>query len=211
MTLIMLHGMGQNASGWNETVSYLPSEISAVCPELNDFFTGGECTYSRLYGQFCEYLESFHEPVNLCGLSLGAVLALNYAADRPERVGSLILIAPQYRMPKTLLKLQNIIFKFMPDRSFKSIGFSRADFLTLTNSMADIDMTAKLPNISCPALILCGEKDGANKKAAEELAKLIPNGDFAEIKKSDHEVNRDDPKELARVISDRCRKIYGRD
>lgn len=202
MTLIMLHGMGQNASSWNETVTFLPSEISVVCPELSDFFIKGECTYSRLYSQFCDYLESFPEPVDLCGLSLGAVLALNYAADRPDRVGSLILIAPQYRMPKTLLKLQNFIFKLMPDRSFKSLGFSRADFITLTNSMADIDMSGKLPNISCPALILCGEKDEANKKAAAELAKLIPNGDFSEIKKSDHEVNRDNPKELARVISE---------
>lgn len=202
MTLIMLHGMGQNASSWNETVSYLTSEISAVCPELSDFFIKGECTYSRLYGQFCEYLESFPEPVSLCGLSLGAVLALNYAADRPERVNSLILIAPQYRMPKTLLKLQNIIFRLMPDRSVKSIGFSKADFITLTNSMADIDLSGKLSNISCPAIILCGEKDRANKKAAAELAKLIPNGDFAEIKKSDHEVNRDNPAEVARVILD---------
>lgn len=40
MTLIMLHGMGQNASSRNETVSFLPSEISAVCPELSEFFTG---------------------------------------------------------------------------------------------------------------------------------------------------------------------------
>lgn len=68
-------------------------------------------------------------------------------------------------------------------------------------------MSGKLPNISCSALILCGEKDGANKKAAAELAKLIPNGDYAEIKKSDHEVNRDNPKELARVISEWSGKI----
>lgn len=207
MTLIMLHGMGQDASSWNETVTFLPSEISAVCPELSDFFIKGECTYSRLYSKFCDYLEGFPEPVDLCGLSLGAVLALNYAADHPDRVGSLILIAPQYRMPKTLLKLQNFIFKLMPDRSFKSIGFSRSDFITLTNSMADIDMSGKITNITRPALILCGEKDKANKKAAAELAKLIPNGDYAEIKKSDHEVNRDNPKELARVISEWSGKI----
>ena len=34
--------------------------------------------------------------LNLCGLSLGAVLALNYAIDFPKKVNSLILIAPQY-------------------------------------------------------------------------------------------------------------------
>lgn len=202
MTLIMLHGMGQNASSWNETVSFLPSEMSPICPELSEFFIKGECTYNRLYSQFCDYLESFPKPVYLCGLSLGAVLALNYGADRPDRVRSLILIAPQYRMPKTLLKLQNIVFKLMPDRSFKSIGFSKSNFITLTNSMADIDMSGKLSNIYCPALILCGEKDKANKKAAKELAKLLPNGEFAEVERSDHEVNRDNPVRLAGVIAE---------
>ena len=43
----------------------------------------------------------------------GAVLALNYAIDFPQKAGSLVLIAPQYDMPKFLLKVQNVLFKFM--------------------------------------------------------------------------------------------------
>ena len=69
-------------------------------------------------------------------------------------------------------------------------------------------MSGKLSNISCPALILCGEKDKANKKAAKELAKLLPNGEFAEVERSDHEVNRDNPVRLAGVIAEWSGKIY---
>lgn len=115
MKYIFLHGMGQNASSWDETISFLPNTTEIVCPELSDFFSEGNCYYSKMYTAFCDYCNNFSEPLNLCGLSLGAVLALNYAIDYPQRVKSLILIAPQYDMPKFLLKVQNVLFKFMPE------------------------------------------------------------------------------------------------
>ena len=57
-----------------------------------------------MYAAFCDYCGDFSQSLNLCGLSLGAVLALNYAIDFPQRVNSLILIAPQYDMPKFLIE-----------------------------------------------------------------------------------------------------------
>ncbi|MGO4928740.1 alpha/beta fold hydrolase [Fundicoccus sp. Sow4_F4] len=48
------------------------------------------------------------------GISLGGTLALNYAVDFPEAVDSLTLINTQFKMPKVLLSLQNIFFKFIP-------------------------------------------------------------------------------------------------
>ena len=164
MKYILLHGMGQNASSWDKTISFLSNDIETVCPELSDFFTEGDCYYSKMYTAFCEYCNHFSMPINLCGLSLGAVLALHYAIDFPQRVKSLILIAPQYDMPKFLLKVQNVLFKFMPESQFKDIGLTKKDFITLTNSLADMDFTSGLEKISCPVLVLCGEKDNVNKK-----------------------------------------------
>ena len=63
-----------------------------------------------------------------------------YAIDFPQRVKSLILIAPQYDMPKFLLKVQNVLFKFMPESQFKDIGLTKRDFIMLTNSMVDMDL-----------------------------------------------------------------------
>lgn len=117
-----------------------------------------------MYSSFCEYCNNFSEPLNLCGLSLDAVLALNYAIDFPQRVKSLILIAPQYDMPKFLLKVQNVLFKFMPESQFKDIGLTKKDFITLTNSMANMNFTSGLENVSCPVLVFCGEKDNVIKK-----------------------------------------------
>lgn len=202
MKYILLHGMGQNASSWDKTISSLSNTTETVCPELSDFFTKGNCYYSKMYSSFCEYCNNFSEPLNLCGLSLGAVLALNYAIDFPQRVQSLILIAPQYDMPKFLLKVQNVLFRFMPESQFKDIGLTKKDFITLTNSMADMDFTSGLKNVSCPVLVLCGEKDNVNKKVAIKIAEKLSKAKFDTIANSGHEVNIDNPKGLAKAIEE---------
>ncbi|MDB8010358.1 alpha/beta fold hydrolase [Agathobacter rectalis] len=202
MKYILLHGMGQNASSWNETISFLPNTSEIVCPELSDFFSEGNCYYSKMYTAFCDYCNNFSEPLNLCGLSLGAVLALNYAIDYPRRVKSLILIAPQYDMPKFLLKVQNVLFKFMPESQFKDIGLTKKDFITLTNSMADMDFTSGLEKVSCPVLVLCGEKDNVNKKAAVKVAEKLSKAKFSTIENSGHEVNIDNPNGLAKAMKE---------
>ena len=200
MKYILLHGMGQNASSWDKTTSYLPDTVETVCPELSNFFSEGNCNYNQTYSSFCSYCNSFSEPLNLCGLSLGAVLALNYAIDFPDKVSSLILIAPQYNMPKFLLKVQNMLFKFMPESKFKDIGLKKKDFITLTNSMMDIDFTNSLNNVNCPVVIICGEKDNVNKKAAIKLARELPNAKLSTIANSGHEVNVDNPQGLANAM-----------
>lgn len=200
MKYILLHGMGQSASSWDKTISYLPDTAETVCPELSDFFSEGNCNYSKMYSSFCGYCNRFSEPLNLCGLSLGAVLALNYAIDFPQRLSSLILIAPQYDMPKILLKVQNVLFKFMPESQFKDIGLKKKDFITLTNSMADMDFTSSLDKVNCPVLVICGEKDNVNKKAAIKLAEKLPNAKFSSVDNSGHEVNVDNPQGLANAM-----------
>ncbi len=200
MKYILLHGMGQNASSWDKTISYLPDMTETVCPELSNFFSEDNCNYSKMYSSFCRYCNRFSEPLNLCGLSLGAVLALNYAIDFPQRVSSLILIAPQYNMPKFLLKIQNVLFKFMPKSQFKDIGLKKKDFITLTNSMVDIDFTSSLNKVNCPVVVICGEKDNVNKKSAIKLAGELPNAKFNMIDNSGHEVNIDNPQGLANAM-----------
>ncbi len=103
-------------------------------------------------------------------------------------------------MPKFLLKVQNMLFKFMPESKFKDIGLKKKDFITLTNSMMDINFTNSLNNVNCPAVIICGEKDNVNKKAAIKLARELPNAKFSTIANSGHEVNVDNPQGLANAM-----------
>lgn len=49
--------------------------------------------WEDLYAGSCRYADRAGTPLHLCGLSLGAVLALQYAIERPQAVRSLVLAA----------------------------------------------------------------------------------------------------------------------
>lgn len=200
MNYILIHGLGQNPASWDKVIENLPNDMPIYRPCLSTIVKGQKMTYENLYQAFegtCNYLS---EPLYLCGISLGAVLALHYAIKNPYRVKSLILIAPQYKMPRLLLTIQNIIFCFFPEKLFLETGLSKRKMISLTNSMKRLDFTPQLKKITCPALILCGERDRVNKKAAKMLAKNMIETQLLFINKAGHEVNVDVPVQLAEFI-----------
>lgn len=202
MISIFVHGLGQNSSSWGEMLLFMGESNQRYHPDLFDLVKGQELTYNNLYTAFSEYINEFLEPVNLVGLSLGAILALNYTIDHPEKVQSLVLIAPQYKMPKLLLKIQNIVFQVIPKSSFQKLGSSKSDFIRLTESMMDLDFSQGLKKIGCYTLVVCGEKDKANKRAAEQLAAKLSNAEILIVKGVGHEINTEAPEKLASVLTD---------
>ena len=199
MNLLLLHGLGQGPGSWDGVLDALGPDPGAACPDLFGL-CGGAPDYPALCAAFEDYAGTLPEPVLLCGLSLGAVLALDYAIRRPERVAGLVLVAPQYKMPRTLLRLQNAVFRIMPERAFAQTGLGKRDILRLTASMMDLDFRNGLARVDCPALILVGERDSANRKAARELAGLLPRATVREVPGAGHEVNVDAPRELAEAL-----------
>ncbi|GIO17530.1 acyl-CoA thioester hydrolase [Oceanobacillus oncorhynchi subsp. incaldanensis] len=203
MNCIFVHGLGQNAASWQRVIDYTETDSHQIAsPDLFLSLEEGKVNYHHLYQRFYDYCERLDGPIHLCGLSLGAILSLNYALDRPEKVQSLLLISPQYKMPGFLLSLQNVIFRMLPSPVFQKMGLPKKDVIQLTNSMKQIDFNRQLADISCPTLILCGEKDKPNKKAAEQLSSLIAGASLKIIRKAGHEANVDNPQELAEIIND---------
>ena len=196
---IFLHGLGQTAASWNKVFSILRIP-DPICPDLFSMLKGQDINYPNLFRQFEKTCEEYDGKVCICGISLGAVLALNYAVEHFQKVQSLILIAPQYKMPKGILYIQNIIFHLMPEKSFLEIGISKKDMLSLTKSMLRLDFREELSRLTCPIMILCGEKDKANQKAAIRMKKIIANAELYLIEQAGHEVNIEAPEELANLI-----------
>ena len=200
MKLLFLHGLGQGPESWNKVLEALGPDKTTACPDLFGLCGDREVVYPALYSALEDYAGGFAEPVLLCGLSLGAVLALDYAIRCPEKVAGLVLIAPQYKMPRTLLRLQNLVFRLMPERAFAGAGMGKRELIRLTSSMMFLDFRGKLDHVTCPTLILWGKRDAANRRAARELAELIPHGTMREVAGAGHEVNLEAPQELAAAI-----------
>ena len=79
MAYIFIHGLGQTPESWNKVISNMSLTEKVMCPNLPVLVHGQECNYKNLYAAFCRCCETESDGMNLCGLSLGGILALNYA------------------------------------------------------------------------------------------------------------------------------------
>ena len=191
MKTVLLHGLGQTAQDWKEVVRQL-STSSVECPEL--FSSTGNEILERQYSNATE-------PLHICGLSLGALLALDFTIRHGDKVASLVLIGAQYKVPTFLIDFQNFLFRCMPSKSFDSIGLSKSDTIKLSHSMRSLDFTSQLSGITCPVTIVCGEKDSANLKASKKLNELLPQATLQIVPGAGHEINKDAPEVIADILN----------
>ncbi|MBU6155261.1 MAG: alpha/beta hydrolase [Bdellovibrionales bacterium] len=144
----------------------------------------------------------------ILGNSVGGWVAARYASDFPERVSSVILIAPGGFTPHSMIsrlfcKLQGSRFSLPPhlwarmylrkdtlvtremlNRARTSqaekghLILNRSIWRSFLNPEFDLREKAKL--IQCPVLLMFGEKDPAisSKKDGREAAKAIPHAEF---------------------------------
>ena len=202
MKKILLHGSGHRAASWDQTISYMTDTEDILCPDLSLLLEGKEATYEHLYASFAAYCNRIDGPVHLCGLSLGGVLAADYALEFPQKVKTLVLIGTPYKVPKAALAVQSIVFRLLPKSLFDPMAFDKKNTLRLGASMKNIDFSSKAGRIQCPALILCGEKDRANMSSARAFTQHIKHAELNVIENTGHVVNEENPRMLAAILND---------
>lgn len=199
MKTIFLHGLGQTAHDWKEVIRQT-SDPDAECLELFSI-AEGEMRYKHILRGVEKKCADLTEPFRICGLSLGAILALDYAIRHTDQVDSLILIGVQYKVPRLLIDLQNLVFRCMPNKVFDNMGLSKQDTIRLAHSMRELDFGKRLDEITCPVTIVCGEKDRANLKASKKLAQLLPKSKLHIVPGAGHEVNQCAPEAIAAILN----------
>ena len=198
MKLVLLHGLGQTVASWDDTIANLPDNWHIDTPNL--FQNEGFLTYEQLYDAFVQECDKYSEPFHLCGVSLGAIIACQYAIEYPTKVKSLIVIGVQLKPSTYLLKLQQLIFNMLPKSYFKKHGLNKQQLLLLSKSMHNLNLKPHIQKIHCPAIAICGKKDRFNQKATKEFAQLVPQAQYVLIEHAGHEVNMEKPVELSGVI-----------
>lgn len=197
MKTVILHGLGQTPRDWDGVTGLVPT-LEVDCPDL---FSTAELTYPSLLAQLEARYADSQGPLRLCGLSLGAVLALDYTIRHPDRVAALVWIAGQLRSPTLLVDLQNLIFRCLPSGVFTGMGISKQDAIQLARSMRDLDLTPGLDRVTCPVTVVCGARDRANRRAAQAFAARLPQARLHIVPNAGHEVNRDAPEVIAQLLN----------
>ena len=124
--LVLLHGVGTGARGWTPQLEALSDMRQVLAPDLPGFGgSSGPFTIDGAVEQLRVELERRGvERIDLGGLSLGALVALAYAAAWPEQVASLTVCAGFARLPPELQEMQSgmvAALEGMPPEAFASV------------------------------------------------------------------------------------------
>jgi pimeloyl-ACP methyl ester carboxylesterase len=116
-------------------------------------------------------------PVHLCGLSLGGVVAVRAAAQLGPQVASLVVtgtpVVPRRDLPAALRRFRRLPAPLLP--LFSDVT-GRADWLRMLDELEHTDLRDCLPQVTAPALVVCGSRDWRAMPAACELAGGLPGG-----------------------------------
>jgi 3-oxoadipate enol-lactonase len=207
--LVLLHGLGTGAAGWRPQIEAFSPSRSVVAPELyGDPPFRIEAAAARLGALLDD------RPVDLCGLSLGALVALRYALDRPHGVRRLVLCAGLARLPRrqrAQVRATAALIRLFPQRTVlgqlagalpeehrdaarDAIAHLRpADLSAMMREAAAWDVAEQLPSLRVPALVLCGARDRPNLPLSRDLAERLPDAELRVVPDAGHVANLDNP------------------
>ena len=135
--ILFLHGLGQNKEAFDKTIENINfKDIENIDLIPNN---SKDLTFFDLVDMLENKIKGIKKPVIICGISLGAILAMELYFRNPQKIASLILIAPQYKIPKMLMNFQNLIFKIMPEKFFKKTKISKNNMISIASSIKNLD------------------------------------------------------------------------
>lgn len=203
--LVFLHGLGQTPQIWQDQVVALPPGWRAAAPWLRGLKPTEKATFSlagATSGVDAELTQHGVPAAHLCGLSVGAMVALQYAVEAPAQVRKLVLVGPQVRPPRSVMWLQRQAVKLASNRRLAQQGLDKTRMQQVLQVLSEADFTDQLSSVTAPTLVVCGEQDRANLPASRLVAQQIPNAKLILIPGAGQQPNVEAPEEFNRVVYD---------
>jgi pimeloyl-ACP methyl ester carboxylesterase len=227
-TLVFLHGAGGSSQSWQGLLSALGRRVNALALDLPGHGqTPGPgltsvAAYADWLAQALDFLGPDLGPVILAGHSMGGAIAQAYALARPGRLAGLALLGTGARLPVNPKILGGLLADFE-----RTVGLVikwcffidnprlREESLTLMKAAgpatlhgdfracSTFDLTADLPRLSLPTLVLTGQEDKMTTPAmAQELAGLIPGARLSLIPQAGHLVMLEQPQPVIATVGE---------
>lgn len=203
-SVVFLHGLAEVPGVWDAQRAALPSGFEGVAVDVFDGAGSGAASAFSLEGASALVVDELDrlgiEQADVCGLSLGAMIALQLALDHPKRVRSLTLAAGQVKPPRALMAVQSAVMRMLPSSVFEKQGAAKDVMFPVLQAVGRVDFSARLAAVSVPTLVLCGSKDRPNLPAARWLAQGIRDAQLHIIPGAGHQSHIQAPDEFSRAL-----------
>jgi pimeloyl-ACP methyl ester carboxylesterase len=110
----------------------------------------------------------------LCGIGLGAMVALQVAATHPRRVRALVLCTGARATAPTTRSVHQAVTGVLPARALQLLPGGRRQTLAALDQVRAPDYAPLAPLVRAPCQVLYGEQDRANGPASRRLARALP-------------------------------------
>jgi len=212
--VVLIHGSCSNSAAWFGDIPVLAGQYHVYSLDIvGDAGNSEENRLDQTTDEFQRWLKDVLDGLDihraiLMGNSLGGWISLKFAADYPQRVEKLVLIAPAGIVPtKTSFVLRTILYLMMGEKGRKSmmkLVFGNDDipeevlhvtrmigehFNPLTGALPVLH-DEKLSRLTMPVLYIAGANDAtADVAGAVKLLKrLVPQAELRVIENNSHVV-----------------------
>lgn len=225
--LVLLHGLGGSHRWWVRNLPVLGRRFRVLAPDLPGFGASGHgpgpYPLTRFAAAILSWLERLElDGVCLVGHSMGAAIAALAAAERPERVGRTVLVAPAV-VPRLLyrgeplalsrrLMVRGVLAAWR--ESIRPLSFyplvladTRRTTQAWINQAAEAILTAptmdRLRGVPQPALVVAGGRDRMIPVVvARAVARRLPRGRLTLLPNAGHNLMYERPVLFNRLVAD---------
>ena len=215
--IVLVHGLGVSGRYLVPTGERLSVDHPVYAPDLPGFGRTAGPHRALGVGGLADALAAWtraaglERPVML-GNSLGCQVIVDLAVRYPERLRAAVLVGPTTDpRARSLLRQFGRLLLDVPREPPRLIPLQARDYLAAgpvrvlqtARSMVRDPITAKLPLVRQPTLIVRGERDPiVPQRWAEEATRLLPHGRLVVVSGAAHAVNYGAPDALAAAVRD---------
>lgn len=224
-SIVLLHGVGMGHRMWQPQLDTLGQDFQVIAPDLPGFgraTDAGPFSVGRAAAAVADLIrEQCGGRAHVCGLSLGAVVAVQLAATAPDLLESVMLSGAVVHAP-VLARMQSAIFRLTPRARLMSALakqfvprdqpairtaaeedlalLGKDGLLQIMSQIARIDLRPVLPTITTRTLVVCGSRDKANLRAARLIAGTVRGAQLRIVEGVGHVWNLEAPERFDEVL-----------
>ncbi|HEX5692120.1 MAG TPA: alpha/beta hydrolase [Roseiflexaceae bacterium] len=211
----MVHGLSVSSRYMVPTARLLARHRQIYAPDLPGFGKSGHPSTVLDIPALADALEGWLRILGvdravMVGNSMGCQIIAELAVRHPGRIERAVLVGPTVdRRGRTFLEQARRLLVNIPLEPLSSILTQGRDYwaaglrrtiVTFRHALAS-PIEERLATTNFPILIVRGEYDPiAPQRWCEELASLVPDGQFTTIPHAPHAANYDAPMALARIV-----------
>ena len=174
--MVLLPGIGDSTARWKPLGKRLRHHYDVTVAPLPGLGPAERFSVDSAAATVAATLPRSGRPVTVCGIGLGAMVALSLAAEHPEQVDRLVLLTRQVALSPVLMSLPAAVLRLLPATTVERLGAGQDQILALLDQVRPVDARDLAGRVDVPAEVLCGARDRINRRASAALASALPRG-----------------------------------